>query len=335
MLNKKKVFLITGAAGFIGSHMVDFLLKKNFYVIGIDNLKNGRVKNIKHNLKNKNFYFIKTDILKILKLKKKIKSLDYVIHFAGLGEVVPSIENPNLYLEQNIIGTSKVLDFVKQYKIKKFVYAASSSCYGLNNTQINENGAISIEHPYALSKYLGEYVTFSLAKIYKIPVNSIRIFNAYGPRVRSNSNYGAVFGVFFKQKISKKPLTVVGDGNQKRDYIYVSDVCDAFYKCAISVYKNEIFNLGTGKPKKINELVKILKSKIINIPWRPGEPRVTWANPKKIKSYLKWKPKVPFAQGVKSMMKNMNYWSKAPLWTEKKIKKATKVWFNTLDEKNK
>ena len=304
MQSKKKVFLVTGAAGFIGSHMVDYLLKKNFYVIGIDNLKNGRLDNIKHNLKSKKFSFFRTDILKINNLKKKIKSIDYIIHFAGLGEIVPSIENPNQYLEQNIIGTSKVLDFSKKFKIKKFIYAASSSCYGLNNSKIKEKDKISIEHPYALSKYLGEYVAFSLSKIYKIPVNSIRIFNAYGPRVRSNSNYGAVFGVFFKQKISNKPLTVVGDGNQKRDYIYVTDVCD--------------------DPEVPAEL-----------PWRPAEPRVTWADPKKIKTYLKWKPRVSFQNGVKSMMKNMNYWSKAPLWTEKKIKKATKIWFNTLDEKRK
>ena len=102
--------------------------------------------------------------------------------------------NKTLWVQQ------KVLDFLRKYKIKKFVYAASSSCYGINNNKINEREKISIEHPYALSKYLGEYVTFSLAKIYKIPVNSIRIFNAYGPRVRSNSNYGAVFGVFLNKK---------------------------------------------------------------------------------------------------------------------------------------
>ena len=153
--------------------------------------------------------------------------------------------------------------------------------------------------------------------------------------VKSNSNYGAVFGVFFKQKISNKPLTVVGDGNQKRDYVYVSDVCDAFYRCAVSKHKNEIFNLGTGNPQKINDLVKILDSNIVKLPWRPGEPRITWANTKKIKTYLGWKPKVKFKEGVQLMLRNIDYWSKAPLWTKKKIKKATKVWFNTLDVKKK
>ena len=138
MPSKKKVFLVTGAAGFIGSHMVDYLLKKKIHVIGLDNLKNGRLENIKHNLKNKIFSFFKEDILNINNLKKKIKSVDYIIHFAGLGEVVPSIENPSLYIEQNIMGTTKVLDFLRKYKIKKFVYAASSSCYGINNNKINE-----------------------------------------------------------------------------------------------------------------------------------------------------------------------------------------------------
>jgi len=334
MLSNKKVFLITGAAGFIGSHMVDYLLKKNFNVIGVDNLKNGRLNNIKHNLKNKKFRFFKDDILNF-KNSKKIKSIDYVVHFAGLGEVVPSIENPTLYLEQNIMGTSHVFDIARKFNVKKFVYAASSSCYGLNNSKINEKEKISIEHPYALSKYMGEYVAFSLAKIFNIPTNSIRIFNAYGPRVRSNSNYGAVFGVFFKQKMSKKPLTVVGDGNQKRDYVYVTDVCDAFYKCAVSKHRNVTFNLGTGEPKTINYLVKLIDSKTERLPWRPGEPRVTWANVKKIKKYLGWKPKVTFKDGVKLMLNNIEYWSTAPLWTKKKIKKATTTWFKTLNEKEK
>jgi len=327
----RKTFLVTGAAGFIGSHMVDYLLEKKHNVVGIDNLKNGSLKNIKHNLKNKKFKFIKHDILNNSLKINKIKFLDYIIHFAGLGDVVPSIENPVKYLENNVIGTAKIIETGKTLKVKKIIYAASSSCYGLNDSKIKENEKISLKHPYALSKYTGEFVALSLAKIYKIPVNSIRIFNAYGPRVRSSSNYGAVFGVFFKQKMSGKPLTVVGDGNQKRDYVYVTDVCDAFYKCAISKYENEIFNLGTGKPQKINHLVKILDSKITKIPWRPGEPRVTWANVKKIKSYLQWKPKVDFKTGVKIMMKNIEYWKDAPLWSKKNIKKATKVWFKTLN----
>ena len=114
MPSKKKVFLVTGAAGFIGSHMVDYLLKKKFHVIGLDNMKNGRLENIKHNLNNRLFSFFKEDILNINKLKKKIKSVDYIIHFAGLGEVVPSIENPSLYIEQNIMGTTKSFRFFKK-----------------------------------------------------------------------------------------------------------------------------------------------------------------------------------------------------------------------------
>jgi UDP-glucose 4-epimerase len=327
----KKTFLITGAAGFIGSHMVDYLLKKKHFVIGIDNLKNGSLENIKHNFKNNNFLFLKKDLLKDkINLKKKV---DFILHFAGIGEVIPSIEKPLFYIEQNVIGTTKLLDWARSVKVKKFVYAASSSCYGLNNKKISENEKISIEHPYALSKFLGEHVALSYGKIYNIKVNSIRIFNAYGPRVRSSSNYGAVFGVFFKQKISGKPLTVIGSGNQKRDYIYVTDVCGAFYKCALSNYENEIFNLGTGNPQKINTLVKILNAKKSTIPWRPGEPKVTWANINKIKKYLNWKPKISFEQGVKVMLKKISYWKLAPLWTRSTINKATKNWFTIFNER--
>jgi UDP-glucose 4-epimerase len=328
----KKTFLVTGSAGFIGSHMVDYLLKKKHFVIGIDNLKNGSLENIKHNFKNNNFLFLKKDLLKDkINLKKNV---DFIIHFAGISDVIPSIEKPLFYIEQNVIGTAKLLEWARGMKVKKFVYAASSSCYGLNDKKISENEKISIEHPYALSKFLGENVALSYGKIYNIKVNSIRIFNAYGPRVRSNSNYGAVFGVFFKQKISGKPLTVIGSGNQKRDYVYVTDVCSAFYKCVLSEYENEIFNLGTGNPQKINTLVKILNTKKITIPWRPGEPRVTWANINKIKKYLNWSPKISFEQGVKIMLKNISYWKLAPLWTKSNINKATQNWFTIFNERN-
>jgi UDP-glucose 4-epimerase len=329
-----KVAIITGGAGFIGSHMVEFLLKKNFFIFAIDNLSNGKIKNLNDVLENPNFKFLNLDIKK--KISKNIfkKKVDYIYHFAGIGDVVPSIEKPIEYLNNNFIGTSQILELARELRIKKLIYAASSSCYGINNKKISEKDGINLEHPYALSKFYAEKLCFFWAKLYKINVVSIRIFNAYGPRVRTNNNYGAVFGVFFKQKLENKPLTVVGNGKQKRDYIYVTDVCNAFYLASQKKKAdNQIFNLGTGKPQEINKLVKILNSKIIKIPWRPGEPRVTWANINKIKKYLNWKPKITFDYGVKKMLIDINYWKNAPLWNKKKIEKATKNWFKILDEK--
>ncbi len=329
-----KIAIVTGAAGFIGSHMVEFLLNKNFYVYGIDNLSNGKKDNLNNVIKKKKFKFIKKDITKQISPKIFKKKINYIFHFAGLGDVVPSIENPIQYITNNIVGTGNLLELGKHLKINKFIYAASSSCYGINNKKINENEKIFLEHPYAFSKYYGEKLCFFWAKLYKLKVVSIRIFNAYGPRVRTNGNYGAVFGVFFKQKLKQKPLTVVGDGKQKRDYVFVTDVCNAFYLASKNIRAtNEIFNLGAGEPQEINKLVKILNSKVIRIPWRPGEPKVTWANISKISKYLKWKPKIKFKDGVNIMLKDINYWKNAPLWDKKKIKKATKTWFKVLNEK--
>ncbi len=333
-MQNNKIVIITGAAGFIGSHMCELMIRKNYNVIGIDDMSTGSVDNLKNIIKNKKFVLKKKNILDLKKSEFKNKNINYIFHFAGKGDVVPSIEKPFEYVESNILVTTKILELAKNLKIKKLVYAASSSCYGINNKKLDENAKISLEHPYALSKYYGEQLVLNWFKIYKLPVNSIRIFNAYGPRVRTSSNYGAVFGVFFKQKLENKPLTIVGDGNQKRDYVFVTDVCNAFYLAAKTYLNGEIFNLGTGSPQKINFLAKILncKNKVF-IAKRPGEPDVTWANINKISKLLGWKPKVAFKKGVNLMLEDIEYWRKAPLWDKVKIKKATSTWFKLLSKK--
>ncbi len=329
MKRKKKISLVTGGAGFIGSHMCDFLLEKNHVVYGIDNLVSGKIKNLKQAFKNKNFRFLRGDIknIEIIFSKYKIKKIDYVFHFAGHGELIPSIENPVDYFENNGFKTAILLDFLKKnFKIKKFLYAASSTCYGKNNKLTSEDQKISIEHPYGFSKYIGELTCLHWAKVFRIPIISIRIFNAYGPRSRTNNVYGAVIGVFLKQKLSNHPLTIVGNGKQKRDFLFVSDVCSAFYKAAVSKYKYEIFNLGKGKSETINYLSSLISDKKKSIPWRPGEPFKTEADIRKIKKFLKWKPKVSLELGITKLIKNISYWRNAPLWTGKKIAKATKQW---------
>lgn len=326
-MKKDNVALVTGCAGFIGSHMCDYLLKKKFSVYGLDNLSSGKLKNLKH-IKNKNFKFYKLDIKNSKKFFKHKKKIDYIFHFAGNGELIPSIDNPIKYLNNNTINTAILLDEIVKNKIelKKFVYAASSTCYGKNNSKTNENSKISIEHPYALSKYLGEFCLKHWSKIYNIPSVSIRIFNAYGPRSRTNNVYGAVIGVFLKQKLSNYPLTIVGDGNQKRDFLYIDDVCEAFYKSLKIKSKFEIFNLGFGKSKKINFLAKLISNQKTFIPWRPGEPKNTEANINKIKKELNWKPTVDLKNGINTILQDINYWKNAPLWTKKKIKKVTTNW---------
>ncbi len=328
----KKIAIVTGGGGFIGSHMVDFLLKKKFKVRVIDNFSGGHKKNLAHHKNNKLLEIHKFNIL-TLKDKKIFKDVDYVFHFAGIGDIVPSIEEPKKYMNVNIQGTINILELCKSANIKKFVYAASSSCYGLASVPTKENHKISNMYPYALSKYLGEQSALHWSKVYDIPLNSIRIFNAYGTRVRTTGAYGAVFGVFFKQILENQPLTIVGDGKQRRDFIYVTDLVRAFYLAAKTKYNQQIYNVGGGNPQSINKLANLIGGKkIIYLPKRPGEPECTWANISKITKELKWKPKVSFEDGIKLMKNEINNWKKAPLWNKKNINKATKTWFKYMGE---
>ena len=224
-----------------------------------------------------------------------------------------------------------MLSLVDTFKLEKFVYAASSSCYGVAKTPTKETDKINPMYPYAKSKYLGEQVCMHWNKVYNLKINSVRIFNAYGTRSRTTGAYGAVMGVFMKQLLTNKPFTVVGDGKQKRDFLYVSDVAKAFYKAATTKKNGMIWNLGSSNPQSINKLCKLLGAKKkIYLPKRPGEPTQTYANTNKIRKDLNWKPAVSFEEGIKKILDEKNYWKKSPLWTKKKIFKATKEWFKYL-----
>jgi UDP-glucose 4-epimerase len=256
--------------------------------------------------------------------------VDYVFHFAGIGDIVPSIERPMEYMSTNVQGTVHMLECARAAGIRKFVYAASSSCYGLAETPTREDHPIAPQYPYALSKYQGEQAAFHWHKVYKLPVNSIRIFNAYGTRSRTSGAYGAVFGVFLKQKLAGKPFTVVGDGTQRRDFLYATDVAEAFRLAAETDLSNCIWNLGAGDPQSVNRLVELLGGSVVHIPRRPGEPECTWADISKIQRDLGWKQKVSFEDGVSRILDNIDYWRDAPLWDPDSIAKATAGWFEAL-----
>ncbi len=321
--------IITGGAGFIGSHLAEFLVKKNHSVVIIDNLSTGRFENI-NSFKNK-VKFVKADISKLGDWTNNFKNVKIVFHLAALADIVPSIKNPKKYFQSNVVGTENIATVCANYKVKKIIYSASSSCYGIpNKYPTPESESIKPQYPYALTKNLGEQILIHYAKIYGVQAISMRLFNVYGTRSRTSGTYGAMFGVFLAQKLKNKPLTVVGDGNQKRDFTYISDVIQAFYK-SMKVKKNyEIFNVGTGKPVSVNNIVKLLGCKSINIPKRPGEPDQTNAKIKKIQNALNWKPKISIELGVKKLLKDINYWDNAPVWTPKLIKVATKEWFKFL-----
>ena len=325
--------LITGGAGFIGSHLVDFLIKKKEIkkIIILDNIKDGSLKNIKIALKSPKVKFYKKDIRNYGSIKNLFKNVDQVVHLAALSDIVPSIENPIEYLNTNILGTVNILESMRLNKVKKIIYAASSSCYGIPRLiPTNEKNKISTRYPYSFSKFVGEQTIQHWSEVYKINYISLRLFNVYGTRSRTNSAYGAAIGVFLKQKLEKKPFTIVGNGKQKRDFVYVQDVCNAFYLSIKKKVKNQIFNVGSSNPKSVNDLTDILKGKKIYIPKRPGEPDITYADISKIKKFLNWSPLINFDMGIKNVLENINYWKSAPLWNKNKIKKATKNWFKYL-----
>ncbi len=327
-----QVAVVTGAAGFIGSHMVDLALQRGMAVRAIDNLSCGRLDNLRHHQGDPRLRFEAKDLRDVAPGDPLFEGADYVFHFAGIGDIVPSIERPTDYLSANVMGTVCALEAARRAQVKKFVYAASSSCYGLaTELPTSERAPISPQYPYALSKYLGEEAVLHWGRVYKLPAVSLRIFNAYGPRSRTTGAYGAVFGVFLAQKLAGRPFTVVGDGTQRRDFVFVTDVVRAFLMAAESDRASAVYNIGTGNPPTINRLVELLDGHgIVRVPKRPGEPDCTMADISAIRAELGWSPTVGFEQGVGIMLDHIDAWRSAPVWDGASIAEATKTWFACL-----
>ena len=250
-----------------------------------------------------------------------------------MADVVPSIEEPLKYHNSNVNGTIAVLEAARKMGIKRFIYMASSSCYGLPDVvPTPETAEIRTMYPYALSKYLGETMVMHWCQTNKLPCNSLRAFNIFGPRSRTTGSYGAVFSVFLAQKLAGKPLTVVGDGSQSRDFTFVDDVVKALIMTAESEVIGEIMNVGTGEARCVNEIAEILGGDVVYIPKRPGEPDCTRANISKIERMLGWRAATPFEDGVNIMLNQIEQWRDAPIWTKDSIHKATETWFRYLGD---
>lgn len=325
--------LITGGAGFIGSHLAQLLIEKGHQVVAIDNLSSGRLRNLDAVSDHPDFSFANVDIRDTEALLPNFKEVDWVFHLAGLADIVPSIEMPAEYYSTNVTGTFNVLECARQSAVKRLVYAASSSSYGIPDVYPTpESAPIRPQYPYALTKYMGEELVLHWANVYKLPTVSLRLFNVYGIRSRTSGAYGAVFGVFLAQKLNGKPLTVVGDGNQTRDFTYVTDVAEAFRCAAESDVIGEALNVGSGSHYSVNELVKLLGGEVVFIPKRPGEPDCTFADTGKIEHLLGWRPKISFEQGVARMLERIDDWRDAPIWNPGTISQATAAWFRYLDK---
>ena len=325
--------LVTGGAGFIGSHLCQRLLARGYKVTAVDNLMCGQKKNLREFENNPDFTFVQADIRDRNALLSCMQGVGWVFHLAGLADIVPSIENPTLYFDMNVNGTLQVLECAREVGVGRFLYAASSSSYGIpEKYPTPETAPIDPQYPYALTKYLGEELVLHWANTYKVSGLALRLFNVYGPRSRTTGAYGAVFGVFLAQKLNGKPYTVVGDGAQTRDFTYVTDVADAFICAAESGLSGEAFNVGSGDHYSVNRLVELLEGEVVHIPRRPGEPGCTFADITKIEKKLGWKASTSLEEGVRHMLDRLEDWRDAPVWNPQSIQQATQSWFKYLGD---
>jgi len=331
-MDRNKRAVVTGGAGFIGSHLVELLLREGCAVTVLDNFSTGRPENLHWVRNHPHLEVHDIDVSDGEAVKPLFEGVDWVFHLAALADIVPSIERPLDYHTANVTGTVSVLDAARQAKVKRFIYAASSSCYGIPDYFPTQETAPSRPmYPYALTKYIAEQYVFHWAQVYKLACVSLRLFNVYGPRARTSGTYGAVFGVFLAQKLAEKPFTVVGDGTQTRDFTFVTDVAEAFIRAASSNVACEVFNVGSGGTYSVNHLTDLLGGEKVYIPKRPGEPNCTFADTTKISQMLGWKPKVSLNEGVGIMLENIEQWYGAPVWTEQSILKATETWFSCFE----
>jgi UDP-glucose 4-epimerase len=327
------VDLVTGGAGFIGSHLVDRLIADGRTVRVLDSFVVGRRENLRQHASNPDFALIEGDVADPAAVARAVDGVERVFHLAARADIVPSIREPDAYYRANVDGTFAVLEAARRHAVSRFVYVASSSCYGIPTVYPTpETAPADLRYPYALTKYLGEQLVLHWAQVYRLPAVSLRLFNVYGPRARTSGTYGAVFGVFLAQILAGKPLTIVGDGEQTRDFTFVSDVVDALIAAAARAAPGSVYNVGSGRPSSVNELVRLLSSPpAVHIPKRPGEPDCTFADIAKIRRELGWEPKVSFSDGVKVMLEHIEHWRGAPVWTEGGIAEATADWFRLLD----
>lgn len=322
--------IVTGGAGFIGSHLSELLLRHGHTVTVLDDLSTGLLDNIRPFIGKPRFSFRRADCTDP-RSARHFRGADWVFHLAARADIVPSVQKPDEYFRVNVDGTLRVLEAARAARVRRFVYAASSSCYGIPDSYpTNEKAPVRPQYPYALTKWLGEQTVLHWGKVYGLGTVALRLFNVYGPRSRTTGAYGAVFGVFLAQKLKGLPLTIVGDGSQARDFVHVTDVAAAFVRAAESRISTEVFNVGTGKPQSVNRLVRLIGGESVHIPKRPGEPDRTHADARKITKSLGWKPRVRFEDGVRDLLSRIDHWKDAPAWTPGTIRKATRDWFKYL-----
>ena len=296
------ISIVTGGAGFIGSHIVEKLKALDHMVVVIDNEYSD----------NDNFHWrkdtlnVNIDITDYKALKKAFTGADYIFHLAAEARIGPAIKNPLNALNINTIGTCNVLQCAREVKAKKVLYSSTSSGYGLNEAPNIETQPDDCLNPYSVSKIAGEKLCKMYTDLYGLNTIIFRYFNVFGERAPRKGQYAPVTGIFLRQKAAGEPLTIVGDGEQRRDYIYVKDVANANVMAAISNPDDDaygqVYNVGSGKNYSVNEIASFISDDTINIPPRIGEAKTSLANIDKIQKTFAWKPEVDVEQWIKTQL---------------------------------
>ena len=284
--------LVTGGAGFIGSNLVDRLLDLGHEVVVIDNEYSDAHDQFYWNDKAENYHL---DIRDYENTRPLYDGVDYVFHIAAEARIQPAIENPIQAVSINSVGTCTVLQCAREAGVKRVMYSSTSSAYGLKNELPNvETQPDDCLNPYSISKTNGEKLCSMYTDLYGLPTVIFRYFNVYGERQPLRGQYAPVVGIFLRQRAAGEPLTIVGDGEQRRDFTYVGDVVNANFMAAVSNPEEEafgqVYNVGCGKNYSVNELAAMISDNTVNIPPRPAEARLSLANNKKLYETFGWKP---------------------------------------------
>lgn len=296
--------LVTGGAGFIGSHLTDALISQGHEVVVVDNLSGGSRENI-----NPKAEFHQLDLRDLDAIRPLFQGVDFVFHLAARPRIPLSIKDPISSHDNNLNTTLNVLVASRDAGVKKVVYSSSSSVYGNKNQPPQREDMVPDPlNPYALQKYVGELYCKVFSSLYKLPTVSLRYFNVFGPRAPQEGAYATVVGIFLRQKKEGQPLTITGDGNQRRDFSYVADVVEGTILAAFKpVGAGEVINLGPGRNYSINELAEIIGGPTTYIPPRPGEIRESLADTSKAREILGWQPKYNLETGIREMIERYGY----------------------------
>lgn len=291
--------LVTGGAGFIGSHLVEGLIGKGYLVRVMDNLVSGRREWVPPGAE-----FIEADIADLDACRKATKGCEGIFHGAAVSRVLPGFETIEAYTRSNITGTQNILIAAHENKARKVVYSGSSSCYGDQPFPHLED--ITPPKPvsfYGLTKWVGEEYCRMFDSAYGVPTVVLRYFNVYGPRQPQTGNYALVIGIFLKRQSAGEALLINGDGMQRRDFVHVRDVARAQIMAFESDARGATFNVGSGANISVKELADLISPRQEHRPPRHGDPRETLADITRIGKVLGWKPEVPFKTGLEELMR--------------------------------